>query len=189
MGDQVKVFVEGKEIGKVESLDLNGDGLSGAFTVQSSDPNIFGLFGRSKKTDYSPGDVERAKADFLKRASQNTQKELEPLTDEKTDLDALLQEYARYGTPQIRWLDSYERQAQGSGGNQIDPLSYWTYPNPPNPPEPWASMMGIRRGEKVVAQAKFETLILTVGGKQTEVIWFEGEELPEVLERLAQALR
>lgn len=89
---------------------------------------------------------------------------------------------------------SYEPPVQGSGGN-LDPI-WWT------PAEPLTfkqdqeirreiarRAISIVRGDKRVAGATFQTVTLSFEGVDTEVIWFDGEPLADVLERLAQALR
>lgn len=90
-----------------------------------------------------------------------------------------------------RWQEDYLKDlfVQGSDYNSpfLDPswLSSQSYRKPSGrDPVP-----RFHRGQKVVGGAKFSTLTMTFLDTETEVVWFEGEPLADVIERVAQALR
>lgn len=122
------------------------------------------------------------------------QKLRDKLTEQPQELSPQMKElrdiYRRGSSP---WGNNgiYQTTAQSSQSipeyfrteERVDPQQWFKYSIQQGP------TIGIRRSEKKVKDAVFQTLVLTVDGNQHEVVWFEGEALADVLERMAQSMR
>lgn len=122
---------------------------------------------------------------LLKKKRDDTSTQFEAMKDR------LLKESALWEQER---LTREARERLYSSNSSSDP--WGTYPLPFGSDFHWKTwrqayrdQMILDRREKRVGDATFPTLVLTYREKMTEVVWFEGEDLADALERLAQALR
>lgn len=160
----IKVYLDGQEepIGELAELTFDAKGIIGSFD----------LFGSKKGREPK---VSPDKLRELLAGSYSSSFDYEPLP--------------RKGA--WNWGSWEERNAQGSGGTFPPEADWWEkiekiqkYAR-----ETMPSVPILTRGTKKVKDATFATLVLRFEGQEHEVIWFEGEGLPDVLERMAQSMR